>query len=209
MYAKGEGVRQDYVEAVKWFRLAAEQGDAQAQCNLGILHDQGEGVPQDFTEACKWWKLAADQGYADAQSNLGVKYEHGEGVPQDHNQAVKWYTLAADQGHAGAQFNLGVMYAKCQGVSHDLTKAAQWLKLAAEQGNANAIKALPHFLHQLLFPPGTKVKLVSLKAAAFNGKQGVVVLRGEAAAPVQGRIAVELEGGGGTKAIPYEKLERI
>jgi hypothetical protein len=62
---------------------------------------------------------------------------------------------------------------------------------------------------QHLFPPGTKVKLVGLKAAALNGKRGVVVARSGTAAPAPGRIAVELEGGGGTKAIPYEKLERI
>jgi hypothetical protein len=60
-----------------------------------------------------------------------------------------------------------------------------------------------------LFPPGTKVKLVGLKAAALNGKRGAVVARSGAAAPALGRIAVELEGGVGTKAIPYEKLERI
>ena len=62
---------------------------------------------------------------------------------------------------------------------------------------------------QHLFPPGTKVKLVGLKAAALNGKCGVVVARSGTAAPALGRIAVELGGGVGTKAIPYEKLERI
>jgi hypothetical protein len=82
-------------------------------------------------------------------------------------------------------------------------------KLAAEQGFADAITNLGMALHQDLFPPGTKVTLVGLKAAALNGMRGVVVARSGAAAPALGRIAVELEGGGGTKAIPYEKLERI
>ena len=60
-YNNGEGVRQDYAEAVKWYRLAAEQGNADAQYNLGVLYDNGERVRQDHTEAVKWYRLAADQ----------------------------------------------------------------------------------------------------------------------------------------------------
>ena len=88
---------QDFVEAVKWFRLAAGQGHAGAQFNLGAAHANGQGVPQDLTEAVKWWRLAADQGHAGAQSNLGVMYGNGEGVPQNYVEAIKWCRLAADQ----------------------------------------------------------------------------------------------------------------
>jgi TPR repeat protein len=209
MYEKGQGVRQDYAEALKWYRLAADQGDAGAQSNLGLMYDQGKGVQQDYVEAVKWYMLAADQGDARAQFNLGAMYEKGEGVPQDYVEAVKWYRLGADQGYAIAQHNLGVRYATGTGVPQDFTKAARLFKLAVEQGFAHAITNLGMALHQHLFPSGTKVKLVGLKAAALNGKRGVVVARSGAAAPATGRIAVELEGGGGTKAIPYEKLERI
>lgn len=62
--------RGDYAQAVKWFHLAADQGDAYAQFNLGALYDKGEGVPQDSAQAAKWYRLAADQGNAIAQSNL-------------------------------------------------------------------------------------------------------------------------------------------
>ena len=47
MYENGQGVPQDYAEALKWFRLAADQGDAKAQHNLGVMYYYGEGVPQD------------------------------------------------------------------------------------------------------------------------------------------------------------------
>jgi TPR repeat protein len=47
MYAKGRGVARDYGEAVRWYRMAAEQGDAGAQNNHGIMYALGEGVPQD------------------------------------------------------------------------------------------------------------------------------------------------------------------
>ena len=60
-YAKGEGVPQNYGEAEKWFRKAAEQGFAKAQYNLGLMYDNGEGVPQDYVAAHKWYNLAASR----------------------------------------------------------------------------------------------------------------------------------------------------
>ena len=59
MYNKGEGVAQDYREAVKWFHLAAEQGNAGAQGHLGVKYANGQGVPQDFLRAYMWSNLAA------------------------------------------------------------------------------------------------------------------------------------------------------
>jgi TPR repeat protein len=66
------GTWQDYKIAVKWFRLAAEQGNANAQNNLGGMHDKRRGVRQDYETAAKWYTLAADQGHAIAQSNLEI-----------------------------------------------------------------------------------------------------------------------------------------
>ena len=86
------------MEAVKWYRKAAEQGYARAQNNLGIMYDDGYGVPEDDTEAVKWYRKGATQGYAPAQTNLGHMYDEGEGVPQDDVEAVKWYRAAADAG---------------------------------------------------------------------------------------------------------------
>ena len=138
MYATGEGVPQDYREAVKWSRLAADQGNAGAQYNLGWMYTTGEGVAQDSREAVKWYRLAADQGYAVAQHNLGVIYATGEGVAQDYREAEKWSRLAADQGLAGAQYNLGWMYTTGEGVAQDSREAVKWYRLAADQGNASA-----------------------------------------------------------------------
>ena len=74
----------DYATALKLWRPLAEQGDAQAQYNLGIMYDNGQGVPQDDAEAVKWYRKAAEQGIAKAQYNLGVMYANGRGVPQDY-----------------------------------------------------------------------------------------------------------------------------
>ena len=57
----GEGLPQDYQEAMKWFRLAVEQGHTNAQFNLGVGHTNGEGVPQDYIQSHKWINLAASQ----------------------------------------------------------------------------------------------------------------------------------------------------
>ena len=62
MYDFGQGVPQDYAQAVKWYRLAADQGDAKAQYNLGFACANGEGVTQDYVQAHMWFNLAAAQG---------------------------------------------------------------------------------------------------------------------------------------------------
>jgi hypothetical protein len=133
--------RSDYAEAVKWFRLAADQGDVQAQFKLGVMYGDGRGVAQDHAEAVKWFRLAADQGDAGAQINLGLIYSIGRGVAQDHAEAVKWYRLAADQGHASAQHNLGSIYFAGLGVAQDYVLAHMWFNLAASQGLEHAFKA--------------------------------------------------------------------
>ena len=78
-------------------RALAEQGDAEAQHNLGIMYVDGRGVSQDYPEAVRWWRLAADQGVAGAQHNLGLMYANGQGVPQNYVEAHMWFNLAAAQ----------------------------------------------------------------------------------------------------------------
>ena len=138
MYHTGEGVTQDYSEAVRWYQKAAKQGDAKAQFNLGVMYYHGEGVAEDKREAVRWYQKVAKQGDADAQYNLGWMYHTGEGVTQDYSEAVRWYQKAAKQGVANAQYNLGVMYRKGEGVAEDKREAVRWTRKAAEQGVANA-----------------------------------------------------------------------
>jgi alpha/beta superfamily hydrolase len=138
MYMDGRGVPQDYKQAVAWYRKAAEQGDAFAQTNLGVMYSDGQGVPQDYQQAVAWYRKAAEQGHAVAQTNLGVMYSSGQGVPQDYQQAVAWFRKAAEQGHASAQTGLGLRYMNGQGVPQDYQQAVAWFRKAAEQGHANA-----------------------------------------------------------------------
>ena len=78
-------------------RARAEQGDAEAQYDLGVMYDNGRGVPQDDAEAVRWYRLAADQGEALAQKDLGIMCGNGRGVPQDDVQAHMWFNLAASR----------------------------------------------------------------------------------------------------------------
>jgi TPR repeat protein len=75
--------------------MAADQGTAIAQHNLGVKYSKGEGVPKDYAEAVRWYRKAADQGNAGAQHNLGLMYYNGQGVPQDYVRAHMWFNLAA------------------------------------------------------------------------------------------------------------------
>ncbi len=61
MYTDGQGVPQDYAQAVSWYRKAADQGYAIAQFNLGNMYALGQGVPQDYIQAHMWWNLAASR----------------------------------------------------------------------------------------------------------------------------------------------------
>ena len=98
MYDIGQGVSQDYQTAVKWYRLAAEQGDAEARARLALMYAEEQGVSQDDKQATKWFTRAAEQGIADAQNNLGAMYYGGQGVSQDYVTAHMWANIASMNG---------------------------------------------------------------------------------------------------------------
>jgi TPR repeat protein len=130
--------RGDYATALREWRPLAEQGNAIAQYNLGLLYRKGRGVPQDDVQARKWYDKAAVQGHAKAQYNLGTLYFNGEGVPKDYQQALRWFRLAADQGEAIAQTKIAIMYEDGQGVPHDRVQAYTWYSLAITSGDKPA-----------------------------------------------------------------------
>jgi len=132
------GVAKDEVEALKWYRKAAEQGNAHAQWDLGLCYASGQGVAKDEVEAVKWYRKAAEQEDAEAQWRLGLCYARGQGVAKDEVEAVRWYRKAAEQGNAHAQWVLGLCYASGQGLAKDQVEAGNWYRKAAEQGDAEA-----------------------------------------------------------------------
>ena len=102
-YVGQNGKPQDYAQAVKYYRLAADQGFAMAQYNLGNSYYNGQGVPQDYAQAVKYYRLAADQGHAPAQYNLALCYEKGQGVAKNLNEAIRLYRMVAATGDDDAK----------------------------------------------------------------------------------------------------------
>jgi len=91
--------RGDYATALKEWTPLAEQGNAYAQHNLGVMYSNGQGVPQDDKTAVKWYTLAAEQGNAIAQHNLGAMYAFGTGILKDYVYAHMWGNIAAMNGN--------------------------------------------------------------------------------------------------------------
>jgi uncharacterized protein len=126
--------RGDYATALREWQPLAEQGQALAQYNLGLLYANGQGVSKDDAQAQQWYEKAAAQGHADAQVNLGILYDYGRGVAQDYKKAVYWYRLSAKQGNELAQRQLGLMFERGDGVPQDYVQAYMWYTLGAANG---------------------------------------------------------------------------
>ena len=142
MYATGFGdFEEDDAEALKWYRLAAEQGLAQAQSTLGTAYAYGHSLEQDFDQAATWCRLGAEQDDADGQLCLAMLHAGGCGVEQDDTESARWFRLAARQGDGIAQARLGDMYANGEGgVQAVPVEADKWYRRAIEPGTYKPTK---------------------------------------------------------------------
>ena len=111
----------DYATARRRWFPQAEQGDAKAQYNLGVIFANGKGVPKNDSKAVKWYRKAAEQDHAGGQFGLGSAYFLGRGVPENYLQAYMWLALAKAQGHEKAAKGLDVVKAKMTGA--EISKA--------------------------------------------------------------------------------------
>jgi uncharacterized protein len=135
-------IHQNYTDAVKWWTKAADQGNEEAEANLGHSYYYGEGVSKDYAEAVKWSRAAAEKGEPLAQITLGNAYYYGQGLPQNYTEAVNWYRKGAEQGYAAAEKNLGECYQDGQGVPQDFIQAVKWYRKSAGQGEVFGAFAL-------------------------------------------------------------------
>lgn len=116
---------------------AAEQGDPEAQFNLGQHYSSGFGelLPQNLEEAFRWYKKSADQGFSQAQCSLAFCYLRGTGVVKDMQTAQKWFLKASRQGDSVAQYMLGSYFFKGK-------NAIDWLEKSALQFYTPAMSKL-------------------------------------------------------------------
>lgn len=120
----------------------AEQGNIEAQYDLGSSYYFGVRAPLNRKQAVFWFTKAAEKGHADAQNKIGLMYKDGDAVRKDYTKAVYWFTKAANQGDAYGQYNLAHMYYHGFGVSQDYGQALRWYTKAAKQGYADAQASL-------------------------------------------------------------------
>ena len=88
----------EQAKSVSDLRKLADEGDADAQWQMGVRYHDGAGVPQDDAQAVQWFQRAAEQGNVAAQGALGAYYWRGRGVFQDLSKAYFWSTIAMAQG---------------------------------------------------------------------------------------------------------------
>lgn len=91
-----KGLKRNYSAAIKWFTLAAKAGDADAQFDLGLMHDNGHGVPKSAAEAVKWYRKAVKQGNKHAFHNLGLSHYYGTGVAKNLTLALEYLFISKE-----------------------------------------------------------------------------------------------------------------
>jgi len=134
--------RKEYSEAMRWYRVAADQGSIDALVAIGNLYGLRPGGQPDYATALVWYRKAAERGNAEAQNDVGFFYLNGMGVQQDFAEAMRWLRKAADQGNEVAERNIGMLYLNGLGVSVDRDEALRWFRKAAAKGDPDSKEAL-------------------------------------------------------------------
>lgn len=142
VYEFGVGRKQNYTEAMAWYRKAADKGDVTAMNELGTYYYHGHGVKTDYAEALRWHRKAALLGNATSMSWVGWMHQDGNGVRKDYVEAMRWYRLAAEAGNATAMYSLGLMYELGNGVKRSVPDAKKWYQQALAAGHEEAREAL-------------------------------------------------------------------
>jgi len=127
-YDSGRGAPRDGSQAMEWYRMAADRGNAEAQNSVG----SGLQAEKRYEEALSWYEKASAQGHALATNNLAYLYDLGLGVKQDRQKGFELYSRAADLGWAEAMWNIANMYGAGQLGEKDMVSACVWAKRAAK-----------------------------------------------------------------------------
>lgn len=160
--ARQKLLQKDYAAAHAIYLTLANQNDAKACYNLGLMYQQGDGLAANLDEAVKWYTQSADLGYKEAQYTLASLVFQRQIQSIGYPQAVEYYAQAATQGHVKSQLNLGMLYFRGDVIAQDLPAAVHWLTLAASQNSSEA----QGYLAQL-YQQGAGVRQDTVKAAMW------------------------------------------
>jgi hypothetical protein len=128
----------NFAEAEKLWIDLADQGDADAQYALGIMHLKKEAQQSEDAIAFRYLVEAAKKQHVASMFNLGVAYWEGRGVSRQTEKALNWWEVAAQRDDAGAQYNLGLAYYIGEGRAQSTPKAIYWVQQAANNGHPQA-----------------------------------------------------------------------
>src|ERR1039458_975239 len=142
MYARGQGVARDQLEALRLYRLSAAQGNGEGMNALGYKYQYGTGVTPDLQTAIDWYCRAIAQGNPRALNNLAILYDRGIGVQRELRTAHDLWRQAAERGHPNSAYNLGVSLLAAPGAPDDRSQGLLWLQRAAMAGPAEAQRQL-------------------------------------------------------------------
>jgi len=131
--------RGDFATAFLGLKAEADQGDSDAEVNLGYLYARGQGVVANQIEAFHLYERSAGQGNGEGMNALGYKYQFGTGIAVDMHKAVNWYCLAVLHGNPCAMNNLALLLADGNSVPRDVGEARNLWREAAERGHVNAM----------------------------------------------------------------------
>lgn len=138
MYVEGRGVTIDMNEAFKWCKIAADEGNHDAEYSLSIMYYQGLGVQRDLRQSFLYSLKAAEGGVVYAMENVQVAYYKGEGTSVNLEESFKWLKKAAEHGDSEAYFALAIRYIRAIGCTFNDKEAEKWMIKAAESGNVDA-----------------------------------------------------------------------
>lgn len=130
-YGTGDGVGKDEAEAVKWYRMAAEHGCADAMFELSRCYSFGIGVRRNRATASKWLSKAAERGHLRSMVQLGKRCALEYEAVYNPRKAVRLFRKAAEKGDVWGMFHLGECYADGIGVKKDYDAAYLWFCRAA------------------------------------------------------------------------------
>lgn len=145
------GLEIDLAEALKYYKLAADQGHMHAQVYAALLLDDGKGSAQNMREAAKYYRMAADQGHPVAQMNYAYMLFDGRGTNRNRKDAAKYFTSCADAGYVAAQYKLALMLYNGQGVPRNTRLAIKYFQRVVFDKHKLSSKymRLPHEISQV------------------------------------------------------------
>lgn len=130
--------QKDFAAAHAIYLTLANQNDAKACYNLGLMYHDGDGVEQNMDEAVKWYTKSASLNYKEAQYILASLVFRREIQSISYERAAQYYQQAAELGHVKSQLNLGMLYYRGDVIAQDLAASFKWLNLAASNNSSEA-----------------------------------------------------------------------